>query len=959
MPTTSPPNPFPGLRPFEPDEDHLFFGREKEIDDLLRRLRFNRFLAVVGTSGCGKSSLIRSGLLPSLESGMMAQAGSSWRMAIMRPGHDPIGNLARALDAREVLGRPEGELAPAHRVMLEATLRRGTRGLIDAVRLAHLPASDHVLVVVDQFEELFRFRRRDEDRDVQNDAVAFVKLLLEAARQQTLPIFVVITMRSDYLGECMNYPELPEALNESQYLVPRMTRDELRSAITGPIAVGGGQITPRLVLRLLTDVTDDRDDLPLLQHALMRTWDHWVAQAQPDAPLDIPHYEAVGTLRRALSIHAEEAYAEAEAAGAQPTTELMFRALTDTVSDPRGIRRPTCVADLAAICAAPEGEVTQVVEIFRRPGRSFLMPPVPAPLKSDVIVDLSHEILMRCWTRLVEWTQDERHSAAIYQRLAREAEWYERGEASLWRDPELELGLRWRDAHRPTAAWAQRYGESFDRAIAYLDRSEQERSRERAERRAYRVRRLVIAWGTAAALLVMTAVLLVLVVIANRQRARAEQNLGLAADAVGELLVSVEQGPDAVDRDVPALQRLRHELLTKARPFYDRFLQQGADDEIVSEMAIAHLNLGHVNRMLNDSAEALTEYDRAARAYEDLARRNPEEPRYRSLLATAHNWRGETLRVTPGQAKAAASAYARALELQTELVGQDPGNPAYVRELARTYYNRGILRGEVASPGDAAFAQAEADFREAIRRLEALPSLDADLEATQDLSRAVNNLAALIGFDTSRLGESRPLYERAIGLHDSLVRRRPEFREYKYELARYLNNYAAVMLALRMPREAAESNRRAMESLDDLVLPAPALGIEYADTHTLRGLIRMEQRQFAAAVAEYSEALLAFDDLARSMDAAQLRLLHERFGDLLDNLARLSREQPAEPGARALLLNAVSAFVQLGERALAAGLRDQANGVVQRLAGLEIADRDRPDVSALRDALLAKLRRVP
>ena len=103
MLTTSLLNPFPGLRPFEPDEDHLFFGREKEIDDLLRRLRFNRFLAVVGTSGCGKSSLIRSGVLPSLQSGMMAQAGSSWRMAILRPGDDPIGSLARALDAGQVL----------------------------------------------------------------------------------------------------------------------------------------------------------------------------------------------------------------------------------------------------------------------------------------------------------------------------------------------------------------------------------------------------------------------------------------------------------------------------------------------------------------------------------------------------------------------------------------------------------------------------------------------------------------------------------------------------------------------------------------------------------------------------------------------------------------------------------------------------------------------------------------
>ena len=100
-----PSNPFPGLRPFEADEDHLFFGREKEIDDLLRRLGSHRFLSVIGTSGCGKSSLVRSGLIPSLHSGVMVKAGSSWRIAVMRPGEDPIGHLAAALDHPDVLGQ--------------------------------------------------------------------------------------------------------------------------------------------------------------------------------------------------------------------------------------------------------------------------------------------------------------------------------------------------------------------------------------------------------------------------------------------------------------------------------------------------------------------------------------------------------------------------------------------------------------------------------------------------------------------------------------------------------------------------------------------------------------------------------------------------------------------------------------------------------------------------------------
>jgi energy-coupling factor transporter ATP-binding protein EcfA2 len=160
-------NPFPGLRPFEPDEDHLFFGREREIDELLRRLRSTRFLSVVGTSGSGKSSLVRSGLIPSLYSGFMVSAGSSWRVAMFRPGEDPIGHLAEALDQSGVLGADD-EAGSGNRALVEATLRRGSLGIVDAVRYARIPSHDNLLVVVDQFEELFRFRRSrliDNSRD--------------------------------------------------------------------------------------------------------------------------------------------------------------------------------------------------------------------------------------------------------------------------------------------------------------------------------------------------------------------------------------------------------------------------------------------------------------------------------------------------------------------------------------------------------------------------------------------------------------------------------------------------------------------------------------------------------------------------------------------------------------------------------------------------------------------------
>ena len=138
-------NPFPGLRSFEPHEDHLFFGREQQIDELLARLRRNRFVAVVGTSGSGKSSLVRSGLIPSLYSGFMVGTGSSWRVAIFRPGDQPIGNLAAALNDPEVLGGA-GDSLEIQRSLTDATLRRSSLGLVETVRQTRLPADENMLL---------------------------------------------------------------------------------------------------------------------------------------------------------------------------------------------------------------------------------------------------------------------------------------------------------------------------------------------------------------------------------------------------------------------------------------------------------------------------------------------------------------------------------------------------------------------------------------------------------------------------------------------------------------------------------------------------------------------------------------------------------------------------------------------------------------------------------------------
>ncbi|HKR15662.1 MAG TPA: tetratricopeptide repeat protein [Pyrinomonadaceae bacterium] len=483
-------NPFPGLRPFETDEYRLFFGREGQSDAVLARLQRTRFLAVVGTSGSGKSSLIRAGLMPALRGGMMSGAGSGWRIAVMRPGGDPVGNLAAELVKKDVLseagaGLPESEAE----AVIDATLRGGSLGIVDVARQGHLGEHEKLLIVVDQFEELFRFRAAQENTNA-DEAAAFVKLLLEAAQQRELSIYIVLTMRSDFLGDCAQFQGLPEAINDGQYLIPRMTRDERRFAVTGPVGVTRGKISEPLVNRLLNDVGDNPDQLPILQHALMRTWDHWQQHRRNGEPIGMEHYEAIGTMSDALSRHADEAFNELPDERSRTIAQKLFKALTERGSDNREIRRPTRMDALCTITGASLQEMTVIIDIFRGGGRSFLMPPASVPLRPDTVVDISHESLIRNWQRLKEWVNEEAQSARYYRRLAETAVLHREGSEGLMQDPALQIIFDWYQQSNPNAAWAERYHPEFDEAVTYLDQSTRARDAAVAERERQRTAEL-------------------------------------------------------------------------------------------------------------------------------------------------------------------------------------------------------------------------------------------------------------------------------------------------------------------------------------------------------------------------------------------------------------------------------------------------------------------------------------
>ncbi|HEV2955355.1 MAG TPA: tetratricopeptide repeat protein [Xanthobacteraceae bacterium] len=510
--------PYPGLRSFRRDETDIFFGREGTISEMVDRLAVHRFLAVTGISGSGKSSLVRTGLLNALDRGLLVEAGSDWRIADFRPGGQPLARLTAAL-----VDLIDDEFSEAELGLIEAKLARGPLGLLEWLDEIEFPRDANLLLLVDQFEEIFRYRQGQSSDEID----AFVALLLATAKQTKRRVYVVITMRSDFLGDCARFSNLAETINDGQFLTPRLTREQCQEAIQGPAAVYGGSIEPLLVTRMLNDMAGNPDQLPLMQHVLMLMWQQARERDGAEPPrLTLADYQRLGgigtagaeadalagatvkkpsllyrlagwlRIRRAgapgavaaaggvsdlgsangaLSDHADKVLAELTSEQ-QRLAQILFRALTQGEGTAgRDVRRPTTLAKLAAIAEAPVGVVTSVIEAFRAPGRNFLTPSAPDPLRPDTVIDISHESLIRQWVKLRQWVREEYQSAEIYRDVERSAKQWRIGLHNLLSKVDLVVARNWRKTEHPNAAWAERYGDAFDLAMNFIRKSERHR----------------------------------------------------------------------------------------------------------------------------------------------------------------------------------------------------------------------------------------------------------------------------------------------------------------------------------------------------------------------------------------------------------------------------------------------------------------------------------------------------
>lgn len=466
-------NPFPGIRNFEPDESKLFFGREKLIDELINQLSAKHFLAVIGSSGSGKSSLIRAGVIPRLF-GVHNGGNTEWKnLSLFRPGDNPIDNMANSLFysydfdtlQKKNISSPES---------IYNMLSTGGDSLKKFIDEYDDDKSKKKLIVIDQFEELFRYKQNINAANANEEVRKFIDLFLRAIKGLQKSFYVVLIMRSDFIDDCREYLDLFHAIKDGNYLVPRMSDAEIKEAITGPVKYNGKEISPRLIDRLIDDIKDEQDQLPILQHALMRTWDYWFENRSGSNTIDIVHYESIGGIQQALSLHGEEIYNNLPDQRSKDITEKLFKALTELGPDNRGTRRPTSLKEICVLANAKEDEVINVSDHFRERGCAFLMPSRKIPLAPDSILDISHESIMRVWTRLKKWVEEETKSASLYQRLAETAKLYQEGKTGLWVNPELQLALKWQQQSKPNPTWAMRYDPSFERAISFLDYSKKE-----------------------------------------------------------------------------------------------------------------------------------------------------------------------------------------------------------------------------------------------------------------------------------------------------------------------------------------------------------------------------------------------------------------------------------------------------------------------------------------------------
>ena len=411
--------PYQGLQYFDEKDAGRFFGREQLIVRVIGRLARTRFLAVIGASGSGKSSLVRAGVIPALKSGARMRDGSlppsgsaHWSYRVFNPGGHPLDALAAALSKADSL--------PSQISSLRDELRRDPKSLALAVQLLLAQEkSPHLFLVVDQFEEIFSQARSPEER------AAFLNTLISvSSMEDTHPITLLVCLRADFYAQVAQYEDLREMVSQHQEFIGAMSRAELVDAVVGPLAQSNWKIQEGLVKVILDDVGYEPGALPLLSHALLETW-----KRRRGRTLTLSGYVESGGVDGAIRETAEAVFNQRLTEEQRPVARMIFLHLTELKEDAHDTRRRAAFSELITR-STDETTIQTVINILADARLVTTGTIEPGDVK---VVEVAHESLIREWPTLQKWLNEDRQSLILHRQLTEATE--------DWLDNDREPGL--------------------------------------------------------------------------------------------------------------------------------------------------------------------------------------------------------------------------------------------------------------------------------------------------------------------------------------------------------------------------------------------------------------------------------------------------------------------------------------------------------------------------------------
>jgi WD40 repeat protein/transcriptional regulator with XRE-family HTH domain len=422
--------PYKGLNYFEESDADLFVGRETLTAKLTERIlsltssrtsHETRFLAVVGASGSGKSSLVRAGLIPALR---WDARSADWHIHVLTPAAHPLESLASSLTS-------ESESVSATATLMD-DLAVDPRNLqIFAKRKLRSENNTKLLLIIDQFEELFTLCRSEEER------ASFISNLLAAASEVEGPVFVLITLRADFYAHCANYVQLRETLALNQEYIGAMNDDELRHAIEEPARRGRWELESGLVDLLLHDVGHEPGALPLLSHALFETW-----QRRRGRTITLGGYASSGGVRGAIAETVETVFTDQFTGEQQSIARRIFLRLTELGDETSAAdtRRRATFDEL--ILKPEEAATTHIVLKTLADARLVIT--------NEDSVEVAHEALIREWPTLRGWLEENRESLRLHRQLTEAAQEWSLMEYTpdvLYRGARLAQAHEWSTTH--------------------------------------------------------------------------------------------------------------------------------------------------------------------------------------------------------------------------------------------------------------------------------------------------------------------------------------------------------------------------------------------------------------------------------------------------------------------------------------------------------------------------------